>query len=54
MPFAKVSISEAVKELADFKPEYVTLTAYEAHPQIKAELTVAGLRSLNNKPAGTP
>ena len=54
MPFAKVSISEAVKELADFKPEHVTLTAYEAHPPIKAELTVAGLRSLDNKPAGTP
>lgn len=54
MPFAKVSISEAVKELNDFRPEHVTLTSYEAHPPIKAELTVAGLRNLDNKPAGTP
>lgn len=53
MPFAKVSVSEVVKELSDFKPEHVTLTAYEAHPPIKAELTVAGLRNLDNKPAGT-
>lgn len=51
-PFPKVSISPEVKDLADFRPEYVTLSDYAPHPPIKAELVVAGFRSLDNKPAG--
>ena len=51
-PFPKVTISSEVKSLADFRPEHVTLSDYNPHPPIKAELTVAGLRSLDNKPAG--
>ncbi len=51
-PFPKVTISPEVKSLADFRPEHVTLSEYDPHPPIKAELVVAGLRSLDNKPAG--
>jgi thymidylate synthase len=51
-PFPKVHVSPEVKSLADFRPEHVTLTDYDPHPPIKAELTVAGFRSLDNKPAG--
>lgn len=49
-PFPRVSISPKVKQLADFKPEHVTLEDYDPHPAIKAELTVAGFRNLENKP----
>jgi len=41
-PFPKVHIDPSLKDIDDFKPEMVTLEAYEAHPPIKAELTVAG------------
>jgi len=51
--FPRVSISKEVKSLADFRPEHVTLEGYEPHGVIKAELTVAGFRNLDNKPAGT-
>lgn len=51
-PFPKISIDSNVKNLSDFKPEYVILENYESHPPIKAKLTVAGLRSLDNKPTG--
>ena len=51
-PFPKVTISPDVKSLADFRPEHVTLSEYNPHPPIKAELVVAGLRNLDNKPAG--
>ena len=50
--FPKLSISKEVNSLAAFKPEHVTLSGYEPHPTIKAEFTVAGLRSLDNKPSG--
>src|SRR3989344_4519609 len=49
--FPKVSIDKSVKSLADFRPEHVVLEGYEAHPPIKAEFTVAGFRSLDNKPS---
>lgn len=52
MPFPKVKISSEATSLENFKPEHVTLEGYEAHPPIKAELTVAGFRSLDNKPSG--
>lgn len=48
--FPKISIDKSVKTLADFRPEHVTLEGYEPHPTIKAELTVAGFRNLENKP----
>lgn len=51
-PFPKVTISPEVTSLADFRPEHVTLSDYDPHPPIKAELVVAGFRSLDNKPAG--
>jgi len=49
-PFPKVSIDKNVKKLDDFRPEHVTLEGYEPHATIKAELTVAGFRNLENKP----
>ncbi|MEK7202649.1 MAG: thymidylate synthase [Patescibacteria group bacterium] len=50
--FPSVTIDKSVKSLDDFKPELVTLSDYEPHGAIKAELTVAGLRNLDNKPTG--
>jgi len=50
--FPKVTIDKSVKSLDDFKPEHVTLSDYDPHGTIKAELTVAGLRNLANKPTG--
>ena len=50
--FPKISISDEVTSLATFRPEHVMLEGYDPHPPIKAELTVAGLRSLDNKPTG--
>ena len=49
--FPQIKISDAVKSIDDFRPEHVELIGYEAHPPIKAELTVAGFRSLENKPS---
>jgi thymidylate synthase len=48
--FPSVSISDEVKSLADFRPKHVTLDGYDPHGTIKAELTVAGFRNLENKP----
>jgi len=50
--FPNLSINKNVKSLDDFKPESALLEGYEPHPTIKADLTVAGLRSLDNKPSG--
>lgn len=41
-PFPTVKIDPSVKNLEDFRPEYVTLENYDPYPSIKAELTVAG------------
>lgn len=41
-PFPNVSFTENFDSLETFKPEFVKLENYEAHPPIKAELTVAG------------
>jgi thymidylate synthase len=49
--FPTVSINDAVKGLDSFRPEHVSLLGYEPHPPIKAELTVAGFRTLENKPS---
>ena len=51
-PFPKVSISDECTSLETFRPEHVTLEGYDPHATIKAELTVAGLRSKEGKPAG--
>jgi len=49
--FPKVSISKEATSLENFKPEHVQLSDYEPHKTIKADFTVAGFRSLDNKPA---
>lgn len=49
--FPKLTIADEVKSLEYFKPAHAILSGYEPHPTIKAELTVAGLRSLDNKPS---
>ncbi|MEY4747144.1 MAG: thymidylate synthase, thymidylate synthase [Candidatus Parcubacteria bacterium] len=49
-PFPSVKISDDVKKLDDFRPEHATLQGYEPHGTIRAELTVAGFRNLENKP----
>lgn len=41
-PFPTIRFTHAFESLETFKPEYVELVGYEAHPPIKAELTVAG------------
>jgi thymidylate synthase len=51
-PFPSVTISDEVKSIGDFRPEHVTLANYDAHPAIKAPLTVSGFRNLDNKPSG--
>ncbi|MDO8552766.1 MAG: thymidylate synthase [bacterium] len=48
--FPSVKIGDAVTSLDTFRPEHVSLEGYNPHPPIKAELTVAGFRSLENKP----
>jgi len=41
-PLPTISFTQDFKSLDEFKPEYVQLNNYEAHPPIKAELTIAG------------
>ncbi|MGC9598863.1 MAG: thymidylate synthase [Minisyncoccia bacterium] len=41
-PFPTVMLAPAVKTIDDFKPEHVTLTGYDPHPPIKAELAPIG------------
>ena len=48
--FPSVTISADATSLDTFRPEHVSLENYEAHAPIKAALTVAGFRSLDNKP----
>ncbi|MBI5470539.1 thymidylate synthase [Candidatus Kaiserbacteria bacterium] len=50
--FPTVSIDDAVTSIDAFRPARVALTGYEPHGTIKAELTVAGFRSLDNTPSG--
>ena len=49
--FPTVSVSKEATSLEDFKPEHVELSGYDPHKTIKADLTVAGFRNLDNKPA---
>ena len=49
--FPQLSIASSVKSLGDFTPDKVKLEGYEPHGTIKAELTVAGFRNLENKPS---
>lgn len=41
-PFPKLIISDEVKSLETFRPEYVTVEGYEPHGFIKGKMTVAG------------
>lgn len=41
-PFPILEISDKIKEVDDFLPEYVKLRNYKAHPAIKAELSPTG------------
>lgn len=50
--FPTISLSDELTSLDTFRPEQVTLENYAPHETIKAEFTVAGLRSKDNKPAG--
>lgn len=49
--FPKLTIKRKLSSIDDFKPEDVLLEGYEPHGTIKAPLTVAGFRNLDNKPA---
>jgi thymidylate synthase len=50
--FPTVKIDDAVTSIDAFRPSHVILEGYEPHSAIKAELTVAGFRSLDNVPSG--
>ena len=41
-PLPRVVIDDRVKNIDDFRPEYVTLENYDPFPVLKGELTVAG------------
>ena len=41
-PFPTIKLDPTVKSLEDFRPEHVTLLNYDAHPALKAELSVSG------------
>ncbi len=41
-PFPKIELDPALKTIDDFTPERITLVGYEAHPPIKASLSVSG------------
>ncbi len=49
-PFPAVKLDDSVTSIDAFRPEHVTLLGYDPHPAIKAELTVAGFRNLENMP----
>ncbi|MDZ4226975.1 MAG: thymidylate synthase, partial [Patescibacteria group bacterium] len=48
--FPKVRIDDSLTSLDTFTPDRVILEGYEPHATIKAPLTVAGFRNLENKP----
>ncbi len=41
-PLPTIKINPLLKEVDDFKPEYITLENYNPHPRIPGKLTVAG------------
>jgi len=41
-PFPTVKLDPSVKDIDDFRPEYVILENYDSYPVLKGELTVAG------------
>jgi thymidylate synthase len=49
-PLPRVKVDDSVTSLDSFTPDTVALEGYEPHATIKAELTVAGFRNLENKP----
>ncbi len=42
LPFPKIILSDEIKTLNDFTPDKVKLENYNAHPPLKAELSVSG------------
>ena len=42
LPLPTMTIDASVKTIDDFRPEHAILTGYEAHPPIKAALSVSG------------
>jgi thymidylate synthase len=50
--FPKIRISDEVTSLESFRPEHVVLEGYQPQGTIKADFTVAGFRSIDNKPSG--
>jgi thymidylate synthase len=42
LPFPKIILSDEIKTLNDFTPDKVRLENYQAHPPLKAELSVSG------------
>ncbi|MDO8498189.1 MAG: thymidylate synthase [bacterium] len=40
--FPTITIDPSVKDIDDFKPEFVTLENYDSHPPLKGELSVVG------------
>ena len=41
-PLPTLTLDPSVKTIDDFRPEHVTLTGYDPHPAIKAELALVG------------
>jgi thymidylate synthase len=42
LPFPKIILNDEIKTLNDFTPDKVRLENYQAHPPLKAELSVSG------------
>jgi thymidylate synthase len=41
-PFPRIELDPSVKSIDEFRPEHVKLIGYDAHPTLKAELSVSG------------
>jgi thymidylate synthase len=41
-PFPEITLAPELRTLSDFKPELITLNNYDAHPVLKATLSVSG------------
>mgnify|MGYP001105883772 CR=1 FL=1 len=42
LPFPRVSLDDAVKDIDDFRPEHAVLENYQSHPPIRAKMSVVG------------
>ncbi len=41
-PFPQITLDESIQNIDDFRPELVTLSSYDPHPPIRAEMAVVG------------